>query len=149
MKKALFLVALIGASSQLFCAAAGSQDRLRTAILANNPAKVRAFLVYFKNGLQNQAQLLIDAIDKPEILEILLANEVDPNARSVQPGTPTALHLAARSGYKDAVDILLQYGADKTIVNDQGKTALDLAITATIADLLRDSGRKTKAAGRH
>ena len=48
----------------------------------------------------------------------------------------TALMWAASFGYADIVQALLAAGADPTIVNNEGKTALDLAKTDEISTIL-------------
>lgn len=43
-------------------------------------------------------------------------------------GYPTALHVAARHGRAPVVHVLLNAGADSSVVNKAGKTAADLAV---------------------
>lgn len=46
----------------------------------------------------------------------------------------TALHVAARRGHDKCVALLLDFGADASLRNDEGMTPLDLAIAAGFAD---------------
>lgn len=64
--------------------------------------------------------------------------ELDVDMRNGKESTP--LMYAAEKGVKEAVQYLLDYGADKTAVNRKGKTAYDLAVKAghdDIAQLLK------------
>jgi hypothetical protein len=63
----------------------------------------------------------------PEVTELLLKHGANPNARDVILNTP--LMCAARNkASKEIVMLLLEYGADASLKNEEGKTALDLAI---------------------
>lgn len=48
----------------------------------------------------------------------------------------TALHAAAWKSKVDAVNLLLSSGADASLINCEGKTALELATDPEIIDLL-------------
>ena len=64
--------------------------------------------------------------DRIEIVKFLLDNEycqVNDNSVGM-----TALMFASRDSTTEMVQLLLDYGADKTIARDDGKTALDYAI---------------------
>jgi ankyrin repeat protein len=64
----------------------------------------------------------------------------DPGTINLLDGRGTALHEAARAGQEAVVKLLLQVGADRSIRDHQGKTALDLAVAAghaAVVDLLR------------
>jgi len=52
----------------------------------------------------------------------------------------TALHIAARNGYSDMVNLLLSNGASKNAVNDQGNTPYNL-----IPKFMMDSNKKLKS----
>jgi ankyrin repeat protein len=60
-----------------------------------------------------------------EAVALLLDRGADPNARQQVGYTP--LMGAANAGREDLVDLLLRHGADRTLVNDEGKTAADIA----------------------
>ncbi|MHB1000775.1 MAG: ankyrin repeat domain-containing protein [Armatimonadota bacterium] len=59
----------------------------------------------------------------PEIVRILIINGADVNAQDDR-HMETPLYLAAECGYIETVKLLLDYGADVTIQNVNGKTAL-------------------------
>lgn len=55
---------------------------------------------------------------------------------------PTILHDVAQAGYKDMVQLLLKHGADPTIPDFNGKTALDFAKNIEIKQVLLDHVNK-------
>lgn len=61
-------------------------------------------------------------------LQMLLQQGVQVNERNAVDGS-TALHLAAKTGRADMVLELLRKGADPSKLNDDGKTALDVAVS--------------------
>lgn len=73
----------------------------------------------------HQAVLTRDA----EVLDQLLGWVPNPDTLRDRRGN-TPLMLAAFQGHGDAVDQLLEAGADPTVTNEQGKTAIDFAIEA-------------------
>ncbi len=48
-----------------------------------------------------------------------------------------ALHLAAKKGMSDMVKLLLKYKANKSLKDDNGKTALELARDEKTRELLK------------
>lgn len=48
----------------------------------------------------------------------------------------TALHCASNRGHKEIVIVLLQHGIDTAVLNNQRKTAIDLAKDEQTRDLL-------------
>ena len=62
------------------------------------------------------------------VIDWLLSQGAAVNARSTNGSTP--LMMAARYGSFDAVDRLLQAGADQWLINQQGQSAADFARTA-------------------
>jgi len=77
--------------------------------------------------LRNGETLLFRASRQPGargVWELLLAHGVDVNARS---RGRTVLMIAARWGSDESVDFLLENGADPTLQDDGGRTALDYA----------------------
>jgi ankyrin repeat protein len=63
-----------------------------------------------------------------EVFDELLRRGANPNVRVTAMGFPgyTPLHMAAYSGSTKKVALLLQYGADPAIRNDEGQTPLDI-----------------------
>ncbi len=73
-----------------------------------------------------------------EMIDLLLEQHAYIDAASPNESTP--LMMAARYGHPDSVRLLLESGADVTIKNQQGLTALDFAVGAgrrDIADPIR------------
>lgn len=69
------------------------------------------------------------------LFEALLTLNINVNDTNADGNTP--LHLAAKLGRQDIVDALLEMdGIDDTVVNEDGKTALDLAKTKQIANTI-------------
>lgn len=77
-----------------------------------------------------------------EMVELLLEQHAYIDAASPNESTP--LMMAARYGHPDSVRLLIESGADVTLQNQQGLTALDFAAGAgrqDIADLIRKAMR--------
>jgi ankyrin repeat protein len=87
------------------------------------------------------------------VIEMLIEHNVDVDAKDNISGK-TALMIAARGGEVETVTLLLELGADRTVTDDNGSSALDYAIlggSEDVAELLRssawvggESGRITK-----
>ncbi len=89
--------------------------------------------------LQDEIDLSPELADmgvEPEtgLIELLLACGADTNARNAYGETP--LHLAARYGYEEIVDMLLAAGASIRRRNEGGLYAADVAASATLAERL-------------
>ncbi|MCH5284881.1 MAG: ankyrin repeat domain-containing protein [Akkermansiaceae bacterium] len=113
---------------------------------------VQEFLHELEHGgspedLQRAATLLLqDEVDfAPELqaagvepdaqlIMLLLAVGADPNAANAYGEPP--LHLAARYGYTEIVQMLLQAGANLRLPDSRGKLAADLACSPELAALL-------------
>ncbi len=75
-----------------------------------------------------------------EIVELLINNEVDVNAKDDY--GCTALHDAAEYSHLEITKMLIGRGPDMNALDNNGDTPLDLA-SGKIADLLRKHGGKT------
>jgi cytohesin len=75
-----------------------------------------------------------------EIVELLINNEVDVNAKDDYGCTP--LHDAAEYSHLEITEMLIGRGPDMNALDNNGDTPLDLA-SGKIADLLRKHGSKT------
>ena len=75
-----------------------------------------------------------------EIVELLINNEVDVNAKDDYGCTP--LHDAAEYSHFEIAEMLIGRGPDMNALDNNGDTPLDLASGKT-ADLLRKHGGKT------
>jgi|GEM_PF-4361283 len=69
-----------------------------------------------------------------EMLEILLKNGVNPNARYLT--ADTLLHAACEQENLDRVSLLLKYNADPTLKGFQGETPLEYATSFKTPDIL-------------
>ncbi|MES2102815.1 MAG: ankyrin repeat domain-containing protein [Pseudomonadota bacterium] len=79
----------------------------------------------------------------PAIISVLLENYAYIDAAS--PNHTTPLMMAVRSGKTPAVQLLLDEGADVTLKNDVGMTALDFAVDLELKEI---SGMLRSARGR-
>jgi ankyrin repeat protein len=76
-----------------------------------------------------------------DLVRWLLDNGADVNAVLPEERRFTALMNAVAKSSKAMVELLLEHGADPSIANDKGETALDLADSDAIADLLRAAAK--------
>lgn len=83
-----------------------------------------------KNGLSP----LMYYSDSPDIMAILCEKGADVNYQTPQGSTP--LHHAVLNKHTDSVRLLLKHGADRTIRDEEGKTAYDYAKNSQIKKLL-------------
>ncbi|XP_055625779.1 uncharacterized protein LOC129768279 [Toxorhynchites rutilus septentrionalis] len=75
------------------------------------------------------------------MVEYLLAKDIDVNKRTH--GDLTALHIAASKNQPELCDRLIQAGCDRDAVDDEGRTALVIALLQeflTVANLLIERG---------
>jgi cytohesin len=77
------------------------------------------------------------------VIRMLLSSGADINARDEQQQTP--LHWAAQEGNKDAAELLVQNGADRTVRDSAGKTPGDCTDDDDLSALLKAAARGDKA----
>jgi len=75
------------------------------------------------------------------LVGVLMRHGADVNARGIA-GTP--LHLAAAHGHTNVVRALLLYDGNPLLVDSDGNTAADVAVTADIQDLLQHEIRRLR-----
>ena len=78
-----------------------------------------------------------------ELVRLLLEHHAYIDAES--PNKTTPLMMAARYGTPDVVRLLLEEGADPTLRNEQGLTALDFAVRAERRDAATLIGNALRA----
>ena len=120
------------------------QDIVQRSYIPDNEEEV---MIAFKYALENcdhskvnWMRVLQDSVsfDRVEIVNLLL-DEGYCDVNNTSAGM-TALMFAARDSNNEMIDLLLAYGADKTILSDEGKTAYDYAIEyghTEIAEMLK------------
>ena len=69
-------------------------------------------------------------------VEQLLQSPLDPNIRDSL-GKRTALHVAAGNGHSEVVELLLEAGADKDAVMQNGRTVFDVAVSNDHLEVVR------------
>lgn len=79
---------------------------------------------WLKNVKNRLGTELLNNIDSKKLKQViwLLEQGADPNSR--RKNTDTALHLAARAGHTEILDVLLKHGADPHALNDSGCSTL-------------------------
>ena len=117
----------------------GSAENIRA--LLRNGADVNASDKFQISPLHKAVSLGASGSTKGDNVALLLSAGAEVNAKNEQGETP--LHLASRLGIERAVELLLEYGADITIRDKSGNTAIDNALnllepfTASIMEKLR------------
>jgi uncharacterized protein len=108
---------------------------------------VSAVLTATTLGHEDIAQLLLDAnppldvhdaaaVGRTRALAELLDADRDAPHRTASDGE-TPLHLAAAFGQKDAVELLLDHGADPSAQDGEGRTPAELAAARGHEDVVR------------
>lgn len=64
--------------------------------------------------------------DMPDLVDMLISNGADPDARSVDNATP--LHVAFQYGSFEVAQVLIKAGADTTARTDEGQTPFEVEI---------------------
>jgi ankyrin repeat protein len=72
-----------------------------------------------------------------ELVWLLIASDAEVDARL--PGGDTALHIAAVHADLDSIRALLAAGADRSVVDGEGRTPAAVATVEDIAQILRDT----------
>ncbi len=98
----------------------GEADSVRALLSAGAAVDARS-----NNPMQNTALHAAQVFNQVEASRLLLDAGADVNAK--QHGGFTALHAAAGNGCEAMVDLMLSRGANKTLRDDSGKSAADLA----------------------
>ncbi len=138
---------LIRRGAEVNAATADGDTPLLIAVRGNKPALVSAAL---ESGADASARdrkgrtpLEMAARNRdPEIMDLLIAHQADVNKKNPQDGS-TVLMVAASEGYIDVVELLIDAGADVTARDNNGQTALDLAMQgdhSEVAELLKERG---------
>ena len=138
----------LGASPETVCS--GGDCVLLVAVVARKHFVMHVLLDHHApadsvNQTGHSALQVAALTDQPLMVEALLKRGASVNFRS-DPGSNTALELAAHEGFADVMTILLDYGANVDAANSGGITALHQAAKAGNVDavcVLVDSGANT------
>jgi ankyrin repeat protein len=79
------------------------------------------------NGATNRPLHMACALGNTNIVELLLANKADPNARDTSDHNLVPMHCAARNGHVGVVQILLNRKMDVSVSDKYGNTPLHYA----------------------
>ncbi len=95
-----------------------------------------------KDSSKEAQKALFYAVEKGNMVyaQKLLNMNLDPNVKG--PGGYTPLMYSAAKGHAGLVELFLRNGSDTTLVNDEGDSAVDLALRlghSPIADLLKQA----------
>ena len=118
MKEHINMFSYSGGSSVMFAAAGGHLNCTKQ--LIGLGADVNAI-----------ARATPDYLEKlKKMVEEGTVTEDEPNVDGV-----TALHVAAQGGHKEVVDILIEAGADVTVLDDEKRSALMLAVKGNYGEV--------------
>lgn len=98
----------------------GHLDAVKTLIAAGADIHAAA-----KNGLKVQAIHAAVASKHLDIVRTVLEAGADPNAAQQQGFRP--MHESGSSGNRELAELLMKYGGDPTLKNDEGKSTITLA----------------------
>ncbi|GBN21247.1 Ankyrin-3 [Araneus ventricosus] len=115
-------------------AAEGHNDIIKFLFNTSCDINVKAGGSKPKRILSTGNQAFSDLIDTP-IDEGVRISDITGNGQ-------TALHLCARNGHRDTVQLLLQLKADIGIKDDFGRTSLHIMIMKDMADILMEENAK-------
>ena len=144
MIKIIILIAII--TLGVITCSSNSGKALIDAAMDGNFEKVKLLIengadVNAKNNNGQTALMYVAREGDLEIAKYLVENGADINAKDNDWGY-TALIYAAEYVNLEIVQFLIESGADINIKNNDGKTALDLADTEEIKEVLRKAGTK-------
>ena len=143
----VFAVLLNAADTKLEAQARNGDTALMVAAYKRNKRAVEALLA--KDAEVNKpgwtALHYAAAIGDNEIVQLLLDKSAYIDADS--PNKTTPIMLAARGGHIRTVKLLLDEGADATLKNDQGLTAIDFARKYDFHDIVEGLTYRLKKAG--
>ncbi|MBU0717999.1 MAG: ankyrin repeat domain-containing protein [Planctomycetes bacterium] len=95
------------------------------------PLAVVAGTSFWLFAMHNNMECEPGECDTHRVMELLLAGGADVNARTaITTNEQTPLHLAAKSGDKDRVAILIEHGADVNALDVAGSTPIHMACLA-------------------
>lgn len=144
----VFEVLLNARDVELEKRALNGDTALMIAAFKNNKPAVEALLA--KGAEVNQpgwaALHYAAAAGNNEIVQLLLDKSAYIDAESLNKTTP--IMMAARGGHIQTVKLLLDEGADATLKNDQGMTAIDFADKYDFKDIVEGLTYRLKKAGK-
>lgn len=117
-------------------------NKASTSCRKTNTNQFQTISYYLKNGqnpdeiFENRYTFLLPSAccGDEKLVKLLIEYKSDVNFRSLSEGM-TALMLASKHGFYDIAYILIQNGADKSIKDLEGKTALDHAQENNFTDI--------------
>lgn len=118
LKDHINMFSFSGGSSVMFAAAGGHADA--TKLLIDLGADINAVAQATPEYLEKLAQMIAAGT----------VDDTDPHVDGV-----TAVHVAAQGGHLETVKILIQAGADVTVLDDEDRSALLLAVKGNYGDV--------------
>ncbi|XP_036378535.1 cyclin-dependent kinase 4 inhibitor C [Megalops cyprinoides] len=105
-------------------------DLTEVEVILQNGADVNEKNAFGRTALQ------VMKLGNPAIAEALLKANADPNVRDPLGGL-TVLHDTARDGYADTLRVLVEYGADVNMLDNEGNLPLHLAAREGNLDVVK------------
>ncbi|XP_066500792.1 cyclin-dependent kinase 4 inhibitor C [Hoplias malabaricus] len=102
------------------CSATARGDLGETQLILQSNADVN------KRNMFDRTPLQVVKLSRPDVAEVLLKAQADPNVRDPVKGL-TVAHDAAREGFTDMLYMLVKYGADVNLKDGDGNLPLHLA----------------------